>query len=266
MICKPIKYRTRLILGFISVSLILTGYGVMSVIQHSNNSTDTTIPNLVQFAKACHKIITPDSSGHRWLLDDLWATGERFTIGMASGVFLSVITGILIGCYEPASAMLRPPLIFFSKVPQTAMLALYFFLFGTGEVLYLALIGLGIFSPIALSIYDSIKNDVKEDLIFKTFTLGASNMETVCEVVCKQILPRIIIFIQGQIGPALVYLVAAEWVMADVGFGYRLRIQLRLLNMSIVYLYLVILGGAGFFMEWTMTLTRRKLCRRWFGE
>ena len=61
----------------------------------------------------------------------------------------------------------------------------------------------------------------------------------------------------------MVFLIAAEWMMADVGFGYRLRIQSRLLNMSVVYIYLILLGVAGFGIDWLLTLARKKLSP-WF--
>ena len=40
----------------------------------------------------------------------------------------------------------------------------------------------------------------------------------------------------------MVFLIAAEYVVGDVGIGYRIRIQSRILNMNVVYIYLIILG------------------------
>ena len=145
------------------------------------------------------------------------------------------------------------------------MLAVYFVLFGIETQLYIAIIALGIAPTLAMSVYSAVNKDVTDHAIYKGYTLGASQMEIVYEVVYKQILPRIIQNIQLQIGPAMVFLIAAEWMMADTGFGYRLRIQSRLLNMNVVYLYLFTLGVAGFGMNWLLTIARRKCCP-WFGE
>ena len=67
------------------------------------------------------------------------------------------------------------------------------------------------------------------------------------------------------IGPALVYLIAAEMVVGDVGFGYRIRLQSKLLNMDVVYPYLALLAAFGFTMNYLLRLLQRKLCA-WHGQ
>ena len=110
------------------------------------------------------------------------------------------------------------------------------------------------------------KKDVSEHAIFKAYTLGASHAETIWNVVFRQILPRIIENIRLQIGPAMVFLVAAEWaVSGDAGFGYRLKMESRMQNMNVVYSYLIILGTSGLLIDWGLSSLRRKLCP-WFGE
>jgi NitT/TauT family transport system permease protein len=67
------------------------------------------------------------------------------------------------------------------------------------------------------------------------------------------------------IGPAMVYLIAAEMVVGDVGFGYRIRLQSKLLNMSVVYPYLALLATFGFGMDYTLRWLQRKLCPWYAG-
>ena len=84
-------------------------------------------------------------------------------------------------------------------------------------------------------------------------------------MIYKQILPRIIDAVRLQIGPAMVLLVAAEWMVAGEGFGYRLRLFYQRTDMTVVYLYLILLGVAGLSADYALTWLRRKLCP-WFGE
>ena len=63
----------------------------------------------------------------------------------------------------------------------------------------------------------------------------------------------------------MVFLIAVEYMIADVGFGYQLRIQQRQTHMNIVYTYLILLGVFGFFLDRLLTTFRRRLCP-WFGE
>lgn len=265
MICDAISKKKRIIIGILSFIVCLGGYLLMSHRQHQINKKDTTIPNLSQFVEGIEKITTRDDAGRVWIIDDSIATGGRLIYGFSVGIIIFTIIGVLMGCYQPLSAFFLPPINFISKIPPTAMLAVYFVLFGLGTQLFVAFIALGIGPTLAMSIYSSVNKDVKDNAIYKAYTLGASHMEVVYEVVYKQILPRIIQNIELQIGPAMVFLIAAEWMIADVGFGYRLRIQSRLLNMNVVYLYLFVLGVAGFWFTWMCVFSRRKLCN-WFGE
>ena len=54
--------------------------------------------------------------------------------------------------------------------------------------------------------------EVPQELIDKSYTLGASNLEVVWCVIVRFILPKLLDAIRLQIGPAMVYLIAAEMV------------------------------------------------------
>ncbi len=159
-----------------------------------------------------------------WLWEDLLATAGRLLAGLLVGVVLSVALGVLMGCFAPVEAFFVPPLSFLSKIPPTAMLAVFFVLVGTTFKMYVAMIAFGMLPTLAQAVYQSAKKDVPEELIYKAYTLGAHNTELIWNVVFKQILPRVLDAIRLQIGPAMVLLVAAEWTIAGEGFGYRLRL------------------------------------------
>jgi NitT/TauT family transport system permease protein len=274
MIRQPISPITKIVLGLASVACLIAAYAWLSHRQHQINPKDSTIPNLSQFSDGWERLTRVPAkseaegwSSYRecWLWEDLGATYGRLFLGLASGVILSLVVGLAMGCFTPIEAFFVPPLSFFAKIPPTAMLAVYFVIFGTDIELFVALIALGIFPTLAQAIYQAAKKDVSSHAIDKAYTLGASHAEVIWNVIFRQILPRIIENIRLQIGPAMVFLIAAEWLLTDVGFGYRLRIQSRLLNMNVVYIYLVILGVTGYLFDWLLSLARRKLSP-WFGE
>ena len=271
MIRKPITKKFEVFLVVASILAIIGFYGYLSHRQHLINPKDTTIPSYKQIFQAFYNadspkastLLKPDSSGKMWLVNDSYATGSRLFVGLGTGILLSFLIGLGMGVYLPLEAIFKVPITFMSKIPPTAMLAVYFVLFGTDFNMYVAMVALGIFPSLAMAIYGAARSDVSDHEVFKAYTLGASSFETVVEVVIRKILPRIIENIRLVIGPAMVFLIAAEWMMADVGFGYRLRIQSRLLNMNIVYVYLFLLACFGFGMDWVLVSTRRWLCR-WF--
>ena len=173
---------------------------------------------------------------------------------------LVVAFGVLMGAYRWIEAPLGPVIMFLSKIPPTAMMPIYFALVGTDQKMFTSMVALGIFFSMTQSIYQAVRQDVSDEAINKAYTLGASELEIIYEVIWKQILPKIIDSIRLQIGPAMVFLLAAEMVVGNAGLGYQIRMQSRILNMSIVYVYLAILAFIGLIAEWGLATLRRKLC------
>jgi NitT/TauT family transport system permease protein len=260
MIRRPIKSATAVILGVLSVLLLLGGYTFLAHQQHRRNPDDTTIPRWGQLAKGFQSTIEVNRrSNERWLVVDAAASGQRLFLGLAGGVMASLLLGLAMGCFAPVEAFCQPPLSLLAKVPPTAALAVFFVLVGTGDNMYVAMITFGVLPTMTLTVYLAVK-EFPDELLYKAYTLGASHMEVVWTVVFRQVLPKFIDALRLSIGPAMVYLIAAEMVVGDVGFGYRIRLQSKLLNMSVVYPYLALLAAFGFGMDSLLRLLQRKLC------
>lgn len=262
---KPISYKEGIIWSLGVIVLLVGLYSWLSYRQKEINPADTTIPNLPQIIEAIKLLSTPDVKGNYWVVEDLKMTYYRHILGMTVGVLLSLVIGMAMGSSNRLFMAFNFPLVCLSKIPPTAMIAVYFVLFGTDMTLYMAMIVFGIMPTLAQSVNQSARQDVPEELIYKAYTLGASSMEVICNVMLPQILPRFIEAIRATVGPALVFLIAAEWMMSDIGIGYRLRIQSRLLNMNVVYIYLFILCLTSFMMDWSLKFIKRKMCP-WEGN
>ena len=265
MICKPTTGRKKLILGIIGILMIVGLYSFLSYRQHQSNPQDTTIPNLSQIIEGINKSCIPNSRGEIWIVQDCWATGLRLFMGLGIGVFSAIVLGMIMGCYKWIGNLLFPIIVFSAKVPVTAMMAVWFVIFGINDTLIVAIICLGIIPSFVSCVYYSVSNDVNENIIFKAYTLGASDLDVIESVIFRQIFPRTIQFIQSQIGPAMIYLIAVEWLIANVGFGYRLRMQSRLLNMNVVYFYIFLLGIFGLLCDKILDLITKKTCP-WFKD
>jgi NitT/TauT family transport system permease protein len=266
MIRQPISFASKIGLGVVSVVVLLAAYEFLAYRQTAENPDQTSVPSISSWGEGWHRISKANDRSERWLWQDIKATYGRLFIGLGAGVVLSVVIGAAMGAYTWIEALLAPPISFLAKIPPTAMLAVYFVVFGTSTQFYVAMVGLSVFFTLAQSIYQAAKKDVSDDSVYKAYTLGASSMEVIYEVLWKQIVPRVIESIRLQIGPAMVFLIAAEYAVGgDAGMGYRIRLQQRILHMDVVYIYLIILGASGLLMDWTLTLLRRKWCP-WFGE
>ena len=259
MIRRPITRSWAVVLGCLSVLLLLAGYTWVSHRQHQVNPDDTTIPNWSQLYEGVKKFTQPDRKEERWIVEDSIATGRRLFFGLGLGVVFGFAIGMMMGCITPIEAFLQPPISLLAKVPQTAALAVYFVFFGTGMEMYVAMIAFGIIPALAVTVHLAIK-DLPSEMLDKAYTLGASHFEVATEVVLKQILPKFIDAVRLAIGPAIVFLIAAEMVVGDVGFGYRIRLQFKLTNMNVVYPYLVMLAFFGFALDYGLRFLQTKLC------
>lgn len=260
MIRQPIALKWRTLLGVLAVAALLLGYTLLSNAQHFANPDDTTIPTWGKLWEGVGKAVEVNArSGERWILVDAKASFTRLFLGLAGGVVLSVLLGIAMGTLSPVEAFFAPPLALLSQVPPTAALAVFFVLVGTDLQMYVAMIMFGILPSLATSVHLAVK-EVPEELVYKAYTIGASHAEVVWNIIYPTILPRIIDSVRLQIGPAMVYLIAAEMVCGGEGFGYRIRLQSKLLNMDVVYPYLALLALFGFSANWLLRALQRRLC------
>ncbi len=230
---------------------------------------DRTVPSWTMlYEDGLLRATTPQGSFERkevWLYQDFYATGKRLIVALILGGLLSVVLGLLMGCFDPIEAFLMPPFAFLSKVPATAVLPVFFVIVQINFSMYVAIIIFGMLPSLAQAISASVRKDVPEELIYKAYTLGASQMELIWNVILRQILPRVLDSIRLQIGPALVLLVAAEWMVAGEGIGYRLRLFYQRTDMTVVFVYVVLLGMIGLLADYFLIWLRRRICP-WFGN
>jgi NitT/TauT family transport system permease protein len=265
MIRQPIGRHWMVLLGIASIVVLLAGYAYVSHRQHQINPDDKTIPNWTQLKEGFIKIAGVNKrTEDRWLVVDAKATATRLFLGLFCGIAGAVVLGMLMGCFTPIEAFLYLPLALLAKLPPTAMLAVFFVLVGTETNMYVAMIAFGVLPTLAQTVYLSVK-EVPDEFLYKAYTLGASHVEVIWNVIFRYVLPRLIDVVRLQIGPAMVYLIAAEMVVGDVGFGYRIRLQSKLLNMDVVYPYLVILAVFGFGMDFALSKLQRILCP-WYAN
>jgi NitT/TauT family transport system permease protein len=268
MIGQTIPRWLTFVLGIVGVLVVGLLYEALSLRQTAINPQQTVVPSYRALALGAAETIkaqgTVESPKPSWLWEDFRATYWRLLLGVLSGVVLSLVVGMAIGCYSPVEALINPLITFLASVPPTAMLGVYMILFGTHLTAYVALVAFGIFFSMAQSIAQAVQTDVNSEHIDKAYTLGASEAEVIVEVVWRQILPRFIDNIRLHLGPAMIYLIAAEALFGSDGFGYRIKLQSRLVRMDVVFIYLAILGANGLLLNWLLLKLRRWLFP-WFG-
>jgi NitT/TauT family transport system permease protein len=249
-----------LFLGVAGVLVLLAAYTALAWNQKLVNPADTTIPSWTQLWDGFVRLSSVDPrSEERWIVVDSLATGQRYFAGFGASVFLGVLVGVLMGAFTEIEAVLLPPLAAFAKVVPTAAMAVFFVLVGLDLEMYVTMIVFGVAPSLAISVQLAAKG-VPRELIDKAYTLGASEFEVVWGVIFPTILPKILDAVRLAIGPALVYLIAAEMLVGSEGYGYRIRLLQRRLDMNVVYLYIMLLAVFGFAMDYGLRGLKRWWC------
>lgn len=92
--------------------------------------------------------------------------------------------------------------------------------------------------------------------VIKAETLGGSSWQIALRVVLPQILPRLITVLRLQLGPAWLFLIAAEAISADSGLGYRIFLVRRYLAMDVIFPYVVWITLIAVLTDWLLDRIR----------
>jgi ABC-type nitrate/sulfonate/bicarbonate transport system permease component len=83
----------------------------------------------------------------------------------------------------------------------------------------------------------------------------------------KYTIPRILDSLPLYIGLSMIFLIAAEMSCGGIGWGYRIRISSKNLDMSVSYLYLIFLACFVLLLKWLINILNKKLNESYFeGE
>ena len=102
--------------------------------------------------------------------------------------------------------------------------------------------------------------EIPREMIVKAETLGASSTVIALRVALPQLLTRLIQAVRLSLGPAWLFLIAAEAIAAEQGLGYRIFLVRRYLAMDVILTYVIWITALAFLMD----LALRWLSRRAF--
>jgi NitT/TauT family transport system permease protein len=228
---------TLMLLPFV---LLIAAYAAGSAARLAENANDKLLPNLAGFADAINRLaFLPDArTGDYLLWSDTAASLIRLFAGLGISTVTALLIGMVIGMLPYLRALLAPFVAVISMVPPLALLPILFIVMGLGEASKIALIVIGI-APIMVRDLALKALELPREQIVKAETLGGSSWQIALRVVLPQILPRLITCVRLQLGPAWLFLIAAEAISSDSGLGYRIFLVRRYLSMDVIFPYVV---------------------------
>ena len=143
-------------------------------------------------------------------------------------------------------------------IPPLAILPILFIVFGLGELSKVALIVIGT-APFLIRDLAQRVLEIPPELIIKAQTLGASSGVIALRVALPQIMPRLIQAVRLALGPAWLFLIAAEAIAAENGLGYRIFLVRRYLAMDVILTYVIWITFLAFLSDLALRLLARRL-------
>ena len=234
---KPSR-TTLLTLAVLPFVLLIVAYLAGSAARLALNPQDKLLPSLVSLADAINRMaFLPDArTGDYLLWSDTLASLERLLSGLAISTLIALIVGMVVGMLPFVRALLAPVIAVIAMVPPLALLPILFILLGLGETSKITLIVIGV-APTMIRDLTLKVMELPREQIVKAETLGASSWQIALRVVLPQILPRLITCLRLQLGPAWLFLIAAEAISSDAGLGYRIFLVRRYLAMDVIFPY-----------------------------
>jgi NitT/TauT family transport system permease protein len=256
----------RFALALLPFAFLVFAYIIGSGVRLADNPNDKLLPAFSKMGEAVDAYaFKPDArTGDYLLWEDTTASMTRLVTGLAISTSIALVLGIVIGLLPVAGATLGPVVSVLSMVPPLALLPILFIVMGLGEASKITLLVVGTSLKLIRDIALRVEDIPREQLI-KAQTLGASSMQIALRVILPQTLPRLIDSVRLEIGPAWLFLIAAEAIAADSGLGYRIFLVRRYLSMDVILPYVAWITLLAFLMDLGLRILQRKAFP-WFAK
>ncbi len=252
---------SALVLGVLPFLALAVLYVTFSSLRLAENPDDKLLPALSSIGSAIQRMaFEPDQRSGRYLLwADTAASLTRLAWGLGISTLIALVSGIAIGLVPYVRAWLAPLIGVISLVPPMAILPILFIVFGLDDLSKIVLIVIGI-APFLIRDMSMRVMEMPNELLIKAQALGASTWQIVVRIILPQMLPRLIDSVRLSLGPAWLFLIAAEGIAATEGLGYRIFLVRRYLAMDVILPYVAWITLIAFLMDWAL----RRLSRRAF--
>ena len=229
---------SALVLGVLPLALLALAYLIGSDARLAANPNDKLLPSLATLVDTTARLATqPDArSGSVLLWTDTAASLQRLAWGVGVSAALGFAVGVAMGLIPLVRATLGPLVAVLSMIPPLALLPILFIVLGLGELSKIVLIGFGV-APFLMRDLAQRAGEIPREQLIKAQTLGASTWQIALRVVIPQTLPGLILGLRLTLGPAWLFLIAAEAIAATDGLGYRIFLVRRYLAMDVILPY-----------------------------
>lgn len=242
-----------LLLGTLPFAAVAIAYLFASAQRLAVNPSDKLLPSPAQMWSAFSDLATvPDKrSGDLILWADTYASLIRLFAGVGMATLVALSLGVAIGFIPRVGAFLLPLVTVVCVIPPLALLPILFIALGLGETAKITLIALGV-APVMVRDIANRVMELPPELVAKAQTLGGNSWTMVLRLVLPQVMPRLITCIRLALGPAWLFLIAAEAIASTEGLGYRIFLVRRYLSMDVILPYVAWITLLAVMTDWLL--------------
>ena len=240
-------------LAILPFALVFIAYAIGSDMRLTENPSDKLLPAPGTIWDTAVRLVSEGDrrTGRILFWHDTWASLKRLALGIGISASVGLLFGLLIGLLPLMRSFLAQFVAVLSMIPPLALLPILFIVFGLGELSKVVLIVIGTV-PFLIRDLSQRVIEVPKELLVKAQTLGASSWVIAVRVALPQIMPRLIQAVRLSLGPAWLFLIAAEAIASDLGLGYRIFLVRRYLAMDVILTYVIWITILAFLMDWAL--------------
>lgn len=208
--------------------------------------------------------LTLNGYSGRPFYQQILASVGRALSGFGLAVLFGVPVGIWIGRSRLFDAVISPFLTFLRPIPPIALVPLFTFYFGIGEVSKVALIFLTAFLYLVVNTAAGVKG-VPEDLILAAQSLGLNSRQIFFRVIVPAASAQILTGMRISMTLSWTLVVAAELIAAQVGLGFLIMDATTFFRIPYVFIGIITIGLIGLLLE-GLLLAAEKRFLHWRGK
>ncbi|MBR1222990.1 ABC transporter permease [Bradyrhizobium sp. U87765 SZCCT0131] len=182
------------------------------------------------------------------LLPGILVSLRRVAIGLAIGVSIGGLLGLVAGISRLGEEVIDAPLQILRALPFLGLLPLLIVWLGIGEGIKIGLVAIGVIFPIYLNLYKGIRA-VDRRYAELAQTCGVGWRGLLRWIILPGAWPAFLVGLRFSLGIAWLSLVVTEAVNAEAGIGYLIQQGQQFLETDVIVLGLVIYALLGLVME-----------------
>lgn len=244
---RPVMLRDTILLPAVGFSSILLLWWVIALFKSD------LIPTPVEALTANLDYILhpfyrrgPGDLGIGWLL---LASLRRVLLGFLLGAIVAVPIGFLIGMSRPAMLMINPIIQIFRPVSPLAWLPIALAIFNLADPSAIFVIFITSLWPTMINTAVGVAN-VSQDYVNVARVLEMPRWRQIIKIILPASLPYIFTGLRISLGIAWLVIVAVEMLTGGVGIGFFLWDEWNRLNLSSVFLAILVIGLTGLLLDY----------------